>query len=197
MAYIELATLKTALGVTDTARDALLQQAIAAAASSINERCGRTFGRTGMASLRLFRPYGRATRTACGESLVVDDIATDAGLVVEVGDGTAWTEVHASRLETEPDNALAKGRPVTALTLRYSWWSLYRQVRVTAEWGWPAVPDGIAQATLIQASRLYRRKDSPEGVAGSSEWGLIRLPHLDPDVRALVDPYRLAGFGGV
>ncbi|MFD8531526.1 phage head-tail connector protein [Streptosporangium canum] len=196
MAYIELAMLKKALGVTDTDRDALLEQAISAASSGIDERCGRTFGRDLVPSTRTFRTRGRTLRNDLGgELLLVDDIATDEGLVIEVGGRDTWAEVHATRYETEPENALAKGRPVTSLALLYSWWSLWRSVRITAVWGWPAVPAGVEQAALLQASRLYRRKDSPEGVAGSAEWGLVRVPSLDPDVRALVEPFRLVGFG--
>jgi hypothetical protein len=59
-------------------------------------------------------------------------------------------------------------------------------VRVTARWGWPAVPAQVAEATLRTAARAYRRKDSPDGVAGSSDWGLIRVPNLDPDVRQML-----------
>ncbi|MDX2921298.1 hypothetical protein PV370_25695, partial [Streptomyces sp. NE06-03C] len=68
-------------------------------------------------------------------------------------------------------------------------------VQVTARWGWPAVPDEIVQATLIQAARLYKRKDSPEGVTGSAEWGVVRLSRRDPDVWALIEHYVLPGFG--
>jgi hypothetical protein len=57
------------------------------------------------------------------------------------------------------------------------------------------VPDEVVQATLLQAGRLYRRKDSPEGVTGSADWGMVRLPRLDPDVMALIEPYMLPGFG--
>jgi hypothetical protein len=65
-------------------------------------------------------------------------------------------------------------------------------VRVTALWGWSAVPPAIEQATLLQASRLLIRRDSPYGVAGSPEAGTeIRLlARLDPDVDVAVAPYR-------
>lgn len=191
--YTDLATLKTALGITDTARDDLLSQAIAAASASIDARTGRTFGRAAEPTARVFRVTGRSVRRIDGELLLVDDIATDEGLTVEVGSAGSWMELDPGEYEIESQSALDRGRPITGL-LAPAW--LARTVRVTAVWGWPDVPDDIAQAALLQAARLYRRKDSPEGVAGSAEWGLIRVPYLDPDVRALVDPYRIPGFGG-
>lgn len=193
MPYAELSTLKLSLGITDTARDDLLTQALNAASSSIDERCGRTFGQAEEASVRTFRTRGRTVRQdGYGELLLVDDIASTDGLEVATGGGDDWTAI--TEYETDPENALDKGRPITGILRAF--WSTFAQVRVTAVWGWPGVPEPVVQATLIQAARLYRRKDSPEGVAGSAEWGLIRVPSLDPDVRALVEPFRLSGFGG-
>lgn len=52
------------------------------------------------------------------------------------------------------------------------------------------VPDAIKQACLIQASRIFSRKSSPYGIAGSPETGELRLLNsLDVDVQQL-----LAGF---
>ena len=192
MPYADLATLKAMLGITDTSRDSLLEAALDAASASIDQRCGRTFGMDVTPSPRVFRVRGRVTPFDGGSLLLVDDIATLDGLTVETGRPGGWVEV--TDAEPYPDNALDRGRPITGLVRPF--WSTSAQVRVTAVWGWPAVPEPVVQATLLQASRLYRRKDSPEGVAGSAEWGLIRVPGLDPDVRALVEPYRLPGFGG-
>jgi hypothetical protein len=65
-------------------------------------------------------------------------------------------------------------------------------VRVTGVWGWPAVPTAIKQATIIQASRIYKRLDSPLGIAGFGDLGAIRIGRaLDPDVEQLVTPYRI------
>jgi hypothetical protein len=49
-------------------------------------------------------------------------------------------------------------------------------------------PADLAEAETIYAARLYTRKDSPEGVAGWGELGVIRLRD-DPDVRRLIGPY--------
>lgn len=113
---------------------------------------------------------------------------------METGSGTSWSPV--TGYETVPDNALADGRPITALLRVGGIWGYERgRVRVTARFGWPDVPDDIEQAALIQASRLFKRKDSPEGVTGSAEWGVVRLSRRDPDVWNLIEPYILPGFG--
>lgn len=192
--YTDLATVKLALGVTDTARDTLISRAITAASRAIDKRTGRRFWLDAAPSARVLHPHGRTVCDERGELLLVDDIGTTAGLVVEVGGGTSWTVVTGS--ESYPDTALIDGWPVTGLLLTYGTWGTARsRVRVTSRWGWPAIPDDIEQAARLQAGRFYRRKDSPEGVAGSAEWGLVRVPRLDPDVAALVDPYMLPGFG--
>lgn len=194
-AYVDLATVKLALGVTDTGRDTLIQNAIDAACALIDDQTGRTFGLDVSATAREYRVLGRVVCDRDGEALIVDDIGDEAGLLVEVGDGTTWTTLDAGTYDIEPDNAIAHNRPVTRLRYVYGWWTGYRKARITARWGWPATPAEIAQAAQIQAERLYRRKDSPEGVAGSSDWGLVRVPNVDPDVRALLAPFMLPGFG--
>ncbi len=57
----------------------------------------------------------------------------------------------------------------------------------------------VREAILITASRLYKRRTSPEGVAGFGEQGdVIRITSRDPDVAALLerhtDTARTVGF---
>lgn len=192
--YATLADLKAQLAVTDTARDALLNTALASASRAIDQVTGRRFYLDAAAGQRTFTPHRRVACDEAGERLLIDDVGNVGGLVVETGSGTSWTVV--TDYEAAPDNALARGRPITGL-LRTSgtWISGTSRVRVTARWGWPTVPDEIVQATLIQAARLFKRKDSPEGVTGSAEWGVVRLSRTDPDVWALVQHFILPGFG--
>jgi hypothetical protein len=64
-------------------------------------------------------------------------------------------------------------------------------VKITGIWGWPSVPITIKQATIIQASRIFKRLDSPLGVAGFGDLGVMRVSSaLDPDVAQLVMPFR-------
>jgi hypothetical protein len=131
---------------------------------------------------------------ADGELLLVDDIGSLTGLTVETGSGASFSAV--TDYETSPDNALADGEPITGLRLvSGSWGTATNRVRITAQFGWPAVPADIHQAALIQASRLAKRKGSPEGIIGSAEWGVRNLSRRDPDVWNLVEPYIVPGFG--
>jgi hypothetical protein len=188
--YASQALLKSALGMasTDTTRDDLLNQALSGASRSVEEHCERRFYLDAAATARTYRTKGRVICQRDGsQRLRVDDIGSTTGLVVEVGDGTTWTVIATADYETFPDNALARQRAITAIVDPDSTtFSDNRRARVTARWGWPAIPSQVEQATLIQAERLYRRKDSPQGVMGSPEWGLVRVPNLDPDVKALL-----------
>ncbi|MFM9643138.1 phage gp6-like head-tail connector protein [Streptomyces turgidiscabies] len=193
--YTTAATLKLALNTSDTTRDSLLTAAIAAASRGIDKHCGRRFFLDAAVSVRTYNPEIRTVLYETGELLIVDDIGSATGLVVETGDvGGTYSAI--TDYETWPENAIARGLPITGL-LRYSGTWGHRgtsRVQVTAKWGWPAVPDEITQATILQALRLYKRKDSPEGVLGSAEWGAVRVGRVDPDVMTLIERFTLPGF---
>ncbi|MFE1543612.1 phage gp6-like head-tail connector protein [Streptomyces microflavus] len=194
--YGTLAALKERLGlpVNDESRDSALDGAMAAASQSIDRATGRTFGLTPEPVSRTYNPRGRVVYRDDGDLLLVNDIGSITGLVVETGSGFSFSAV--TGFETAPDNALLDDQPITGLLLFHGSWGYGTgRVRVTARFGWPSVPGDIAEAALIQAARLYRRKDSPEGVTGSAEWGVVRLSRRDPDVWNLIEPYVLPGFG--
>ncbi|MET8401391.1 head-tail connector protein [Streptomyces sp900116325] len=194
--YGSLAALKERLGVEvdDESRDNLLNSALAAASRGIDRATGRRFWLDETPVQRVFNPGGRVVRECDGERLLIDDIGDVDGLIVETGRGTSWSAV--TGYETSPDNALADEQPITGLLLVSGFWgAATSRVRITARFGWPAIPADVAEAAMIQAARLYRRKDSPEGVTGSAEWGVVRLSRRDPDVWNLIEPYVLPGFG--
>jgi hypothetical protein len=194
LSYVSLYTARLALGVNnDTSRDDLILAACNAASRYIDDACGRRFYADTTTSARTYRLRGRLYATDDGEALMVDDIASATGLAVAIGSGATFTTI--TDYESLPDNAIVRGYPITELLRTASCWRGYgptARVRVTAKWGWPAVPDAIAEAAKLQAVRLFRRKDSPEGVMASAEWGAVRVSRIDPDVEALVRPYMLA-----
>ncbi len=56
------------------------------------------------------------------------------------------------------------------------------------------VPANIREATLELTSRLFRRRLSPEGVAGFGDFGAVRVSGIDPDIERLITPQRSWGF---
>lgn len=197
--YATLEQLKTAIGGNTVAgisaladRDPALLQALLGASRGIDAYCGRRFYRDVEPVARTLNPRRRVVRADDGDLLLLDDIATTDDLVVETGSATAgWAAL--ATYETYPDTALYDGWPVTGLLATRGTWS--PRVRITATWGWPAIPDIVVQATLMQAARLYKRKDSPDGVSGSAEWGVVRVPNMDPDVRALLSTLVVPAVG--
>lgn len=178
---------------SDDSRDDLLTSALGAASRGIDRATGRRFWLDDSPGQRVYRLDGRVVCQADGDLLLVDDVGSVAGLVVETGSGVSWSAL--TSYETQPDNALADGRPINGLLRGGAWGGATTRVRVTAQFGWPTVPSEITEAALIQATRLYKRKDSPEGIIGSAEWGVRNLSRRDPDVWALIEPFILPGFG--
>ena len=188
--YAPLSEVKSRLKITDTDRDESLVRNLAAASRSIDKTCGRRFYLDPEPVARILNPKGRTTLDADGWHLLTADIGDVDDLAVAIGRAPAWSDV-TTQVEAEPTDALDKLRPVTSLLRIGGTWPSGggQRVQVTARWGWPAVPDEIQEATVLLALRLARRKDSPEGVLGSSEWGVVRLSRTDPDVGALVGPF--------
>jgi len=191
--YVALSELKSALGITGSTDDDFLNLAIDSAEESIDDLCGRVFTAAGSASARTYRaqPY----------LVVTDDVSTLTGLVVKTdtnGDGTFDTTWASSDYQVEPLNNLTKGRSVNNLRAVGSYtFPVYgdglASVEVTADWGWPAVPDSIKQSALMLAARLYSRKASPMGVIGVGDFGPVRVSRSDPDIAHLLMDYRRAG----
>nr|MDT0658028.1 hypothetical protein [Micromonospora sp. DSM 115978] len=193
--YASLPMFRAGFKVTAADRDDRMLMALTAAARAVDRDTGRSPGGFYLGPTAIPRQYEVAGRTLCDSAtgrikLLVDEIGSTDDMVVEIGDGTTWTTVTDYRVD--PLNALADGQPITGLTRAGGWGS--DLARVTARPGWPAVPGAVPQAVLIQATRWYRRKDSPEGVAGSGDFGTIRLARVDPDVQRLLDSLTLPGI---
>lgn len=195
--YADFEIFKNSLTITPADRDALLEDALEDASRAIDDATDRRADGFTLDVAATARTYAVAGRSVwdCDTRrwmLLIDEIGSLTDLVVETGDGATWTSVVAGTgYRTAPDNALADGKPITALTAP-SWGC--DLVRVTARWGWPGVPRSIRRAAMILATRLYRRPGSPEGVAGGSDGAAVRLARQDPDVVTLLQPYQLPGI---
>lgn len=215
MAYATLNEFKGYVGIptADTADDVTLQLALDAATGQVEGFCDRLFTADGSVVTRYYNAWSAHTATQrrygmVGASYVgfvdVDPISTTTGLVVATdqdADGTyetTWTLNTDFRLEPVNAAVLTPVQPWTRLVALGTKWfpkGLYRPaVSVTAKFGWPGgvVPAQVKEATLIQAERLWKRKDAPFGVAGSVEFGseMRLLNELDRDAQNLLRPFR-------
>jgi hypothetical protein len=128
-----------------------------------------------------------------------DDIAGTA-IVLQTssaGDGVFDTTFEPIDYQLEPLNGKVDGLDVPFTRIRAVENYLFpvevdqALVKVTAVFGWASVPIAITQACIIQSSRIFKRLDSPLGVAGFGDMGAVRVSrYLDPDVEQLVAPYR-------
>lgn len=188
--YCTLADVKAALRITDAVDDSLLEMAVESASRLID---GHAY--------RYFYNDGTATKDFIAQDsfhVIIDDLVTMIELKATDEVGSDYVIFGQNDFQLRPVNGEQDGLvvPFTSIlatdNLLFNIKGEQALVRVTGVWGWPAVPIAIKQATIIQASRIYKRLDSPLGVAGFGDLGAIRVGRaLDPDVEQLVTPYRI------
>lgn len=200
--YITLATFKSYLFPSanyGTAEDTQMEAAIEAASRIIDNFTNRRFYLDSTVSARA---YYADTHIRCS----VDDFSTTTGLIIktDTGDNGTFDQTWAStEYILEPGNGTVggvSGQPyntiIATIPKLFPVTGRRPRIQVTAKWGWAAVPHSIEQACLIQAARLYRRAQTPEGFAAGENFGAIRVSTLiDPDVKMLISPFRLRGQG--
>jgi hypothetical protein len=176
--YVELARLKDYLKFKpdNEAQDDNLMDAINAASGEIEKHCNRQFNKADEATARVYEPDDEYT-------VAVDDFWSTDGLKVEVdsnGDGTFVYEVPSSDYEVYPRNGVVDGQPgwpYYEIQFVNSVLPIYSRrrgvVRVTAKWGWTAVPEAVRQACVIIAAETFQLKDAPFGTAGMDQFGNI------------------------
>ena len=192
--YATLAQVKAALRITDNVDDTLLEMAIESGSRAIDGYTSRNFYSSGSA-VRYFVPM---------DSFVteIDDLISLTSLETQSDDDSTYdTSWAATDYQLEPLNGKADGLPTSFTNIRaigeylFSQWDGEATVKVTGVWGWASTPIAVTQACVIQSSRIYKRLDSPLGVAGFGDIGIMRVSNrLDPDVAQLVDPYRRIRF---
>ena len=184
------------IGTADTLDDDLIDNCVGAASRLIDGYCNRRFWQSGTAEARV---YQAEDSFYCS----IDDVAGTA-LTLKTSsqaDGTFDVTWKVSDYQLEPLNGNLDGLTWSYDKIRAVGDYLFPTVnanygdqalvQVTAVFGWPSVPEAVTQATIIQSSRLFKRLDSPLGVAGFGDLGAIRVSrYLDPDMAQLVEPYR-------
>jgi|TARA_B110000483_G_C18203804_1_gene546583 hypothetical protein len=191
--YASLAEVKAAARISDSVDDAMLEIAIEAASREIDGYAERVF--TSNAGTRLYIPMDSYLTQ-------IDDLVSITSLETSSdGDGfdTTWS---ATDYQLEPLNSVSGGLTTPATRIRavgdylFPQWDLRdtnaqeATVRVVGTFGWSAIPAAIKQATILLSMRQFKRYDAPLGIAGFGDLGGMRVSRLDPDVEALVSPFK-------
>ena len=188
--YASLSEVKAALRIIDTVDDSLLEMAIEAASRLIDGHTARKF----------YKASGTRYFVATDELVCeVDDLASSTITLATSGNADGVYDIiwDTTDYQLEPLNGELDGLPWSYTKIRAIEDYLFpilggeALIKVTGIFGWDTIPIAVKQACIIQASRIFKRLDSPLGVAGFGDMGAMRVSRdLDPDVAQLVMPYR-------
>ena len=190
--YVTRTEVKNALGLGTAALtpdDTEIDQVITAVSRAIDDYTGRFF----------YSVAGTALYTATDYLYVgIDDFSAITSVKTdENNDGTAEVTLTPNTDYRLVTNQTVPGWPYTAVQIT-SFGShtlpvlVTEGVQIIGTRGWSAIPAPIEAATLVQSTRLHARRNTPLGVAGSPEGGIVRLlSRLDPDVELMLRPYRV------
>ena len=190
--YATLTELKHAdvLNFSTTDHDTILETVIEAVSRAIDNECLRHFY-----SASETRFYTSET----SDILFVDDISTASGLTLltdDDGDRTYENTWDTTDYDLLPFNASTDGFPFNMIEItpngNYTFPGTKKGVKITATFGWAAVPKPVNRACVLWSERIFKRYVTPLGQAGATAVGTIvmKMPPPGPDVRALLLPYR-------
>lgn len=198
--YTSVEELKDRLGITTTANDLQAQLAVMGAAKAIEGLTGRFFYQ--VTETRTFVPYDIWEQP-------IDDLVSITALNVDSQGTGVYDQAWVNNVDYQlaygiwEFNALASGEPRPFTQVRvingaaggkffpFIWpFAPLNRVQVVGTWGWPEVPYAVKQASLQVASELFKLKDAPFGLAGTSEFGVMRVPKVNPYIVPLLTPYK-------
>lgn len=198
--YVDKEDLKAYIGLSGSGQDNNIDNAINAACRQIDAICDRYFYQDETVNAKYYSPTNDFF-------LFTDDISTTTGLVVQLD--TTDNGTYDTTLTLETDFTLKPYNPKTYQigNTTYNWpyteieilatrsserfdRLIQKNVKIQAKFGFPKIPEAISQATLIQATRLWKRKDTPFNVYGNEQTGTIELFNkMDPDAKELIKGY--------
>jgi hypothetical protein len=183
------AAIGTAITLTDVSNaedDATIEIQIEAASRAVDHFTHRRFWANSQDESRTYTPEWFDCFYCPDDILSITTLATDRN-----GDGVYETVWAASDYVLGPANATLDGKPYTKIGTpqngNYSFPKARNALKLTGKFGWAAVPSLVKDATLLQASRWYERRNAPFGVVAITEAGAVTLKNdLDPDVQVML-----------
>lgn len=188
--YCTAQDLKERLGwPDDDSKDNIIEQVIETASRWIDRYCHRRFYADSANQTRYYTSDNVNTLFLNDDIVSIGTLATDGD-----GDRTYEDTWSATDYDLMPLNAAADGEPYTHVQVtpngNYTFSTLTKGIQIIGTFGL-ACPDDIREACLLQAARYFERKDSPLGIAGVSELGVLQvISHIDSDVKLLLEGWR-------
>ena len=176
----------------DSTDDVTLENIITSVSRWIDAYTSRRFYTTAADETRYYT-------APAGGVLFTDDILSITTLKTdEDGDRTYEITWATTDYDLLPLNASLESQPYSWIEVTpngaYSFPTSRKGVQIVGKFGYCAtasLPQAIQRACLLQCLRIFKRKDAPFGVISNPFGGDMRvLKDLDPDVQALLDPYR-------
>ena len=190
--YATLSEIKTYLGISASTDDARLELAIEAASRAIDTECSRKFYAT--TETLYFETDDPLRCDLDNDLLTVTSIAYDST------GRRDYQTLAGTDYELDPEAAPYRTVWIAPASSYFFPVNQRRGIRIVGSWGYNATgspPQAIARACVILATRYFKRKDAPFGVVGTPELGFLRVTAKDPEVRALLNPYRRYEVAGV
>lgn len=197
--YCTVADVKAGTNITDTSLDTEIQGIIDDVSRAIDDKTGSRFYQDDSDVARAFLPENS------GRCIIYPGLSSFTSLTTKLDTTQNW--VQDVDFYFEPENAPADGAPWTAIRtiarpflftkadLPSGWASLDGRIVVTGKWGWASIPGPVHRACVLQCRRIFARRNAPMGFeSGSLDVPGMRVPRLDPDVEALLEPYVLTWF---
>lgn len=193
--YTSLAEFNNFSRLTTPADAPIVETCILAASRQIDRYCGRRFWQD---SAVVAREY-HADDADCVET---DDISTTTGLIVKID--TNLDSTYATTLTITTDFLLyplnagdeVPARPYNEIRIAYGSSQAFPTsgrpgVQVTAKFGWPAIPDEVVLACILQAQMLYSSKDARAGILqfGGDGFASRLSRYMHPQAELLLEPY--------
>jgi hypothetical protein len=127
--------------------------------------------------------YTRRGWLSVGTSAVLD---ADTTIVVTTPEN-ALAAGEIARIDSEMMYVVSSDTAGAVVTRGYNGSTAATHIATSTVKKWVVEPV-VAQATLIQAGRYWKRKDAPFGVAGVGQLGqVVAITNLDPDVKQLLN----------
>jgi len=180
------------MGIFNTAHTTALTNIIESVSRAIDNKTGRRF--YAVSETRFYTPKNT-------DYVYIHDISAASGVFVYTdndGDGTHESTWSTTDYNLSPYNSELNGFPYNKVERTnnslYLFPRLRKGLKITASFGFAAIPPVIVRATALQSSLILARQVELIGAASLQivdPQNKMSIPNLDPVIESMINPYIL------